>query len=193
MGAVDVQEHETAPRGPGAETTGGAPENSGAPLQAGGAEGPGSRGTDVGLRRGWWRVAITGLVLAAVWWPARPGGRDGFPLSSHPMFGYARAPTSVVDTVLGVGADGQRRPLSPELLAGVSQPKLALVRVREAIAGRRAHALCRDVARRVVGLPAEERPVALEVVTDTWDTLDGLQPGAKPMKRMVHERCEVPR
>lgn len=115
------------------------------------------------------------------------------------MFGYARAPTSEVDTVLGVGADGRRRPLSPALLAGVSQPKLALARVREAIGRGRAAALCRDVARRVAELPAAEagagagaeRPVALEVVSDTWDTLAGLQPGATPRRRVVHERCEV--
>ena len=107
------------------------------------------------------------------------------------MFGYARAPTSVVDTVLGVGADGRRRPLSPELLAGVSQPKLALERIRDAIRGERSEALCKEVARRVIGLPAAERPVALEVVTDTWDTLQVLEPGAEPRRRVVHERCEV--
>jgi hypothetical protein len=150
-------------------------------------------------RGGGWRVVVTLVVVGAVWWPARPGGRDGFPLSSYPMFGYARAPTSEVDTVLGVGADGRRWPLSPALLAGVSQPKLALARVREAIGRGRAAALCRDVARRVAERAAEEvveaeaeRPVALEVVSDTWDTLAGLQPGAVPRRRVVHERCEVP-
>jgi len=139
----------------------------------------------------WWRAVVTLAVLGVVWWPARPGGRDGFPLSSYPMFGYARARTSVVDTVLGVGADGRRWPLSPELLAGVSQPKLALERIREAIRGKRASLLCREVAGRVIELAAEERPVVLEVVTDTWDTLQGLEPGAEPQKRVVHERCEV--
>jgi hypothetical protein len=136
-------------------------------------------------------VVVTAAVLGAVWWPARPGGLDGFPLSSYPMFGYARAPFSVVDTVLGVGADGRRRPLTPEILAGVSQPKLALVRVIEAIKQRRADALCREVAHRVAALPPGERPVALEVVTDTWDTLQALEPGAEPRRRVVHERCEV--
>jgi hypothetical protein len=143
--------------------------------------------------RGWWRVVVTAAVLAAVWWPARPGGADGFPLSSYPMFGYTRAPTSVVDTVLGVGADGQRRPLTPPLLAEVWQPKPALVHVAEAIRHRRAEALCREVAKRVAALPAPERPLALEVVTDTWDTLHALEPGAGPQQRVVHARCEVPR
>lgn len=162
-----------------------------------GARGEGARtpGAARGISGAWWRVAVTIAVLVAVWWPARPGGRDGFPLSSYPMFGYARPSTSVVDTVLGVGADGERRPLSPELLAGVSQPKLALERVRDAIRKERAGALCREVAERVrvqgKELPASERPRTLEVVTDTWDTLEGLEPGAKPRARIVHERCEV--
>jgi hypothetical protein len=136
---------------------------------------------------------ITLVVLGAVWWPARPGGADGFPLSSYPMFGYARPPTSTVETVLGVGADGVRRPLSPGIIAGVSQPKLALARVREAIERRRADVLCGEVARRVAERPAAARPVAIEVVSDTWDTIEGLRPGAEPRRRVVHERCEVPR
>lgn len=179
---MQPEELETGARGEAAETSG---------------AGRGHR-SDSGGSGGWWRVVVTLAVLGAVWWPARPGGHDGFPFSSYPMFGYARPSTSEVDTVLGVGADGQRRPLSPELLAGVSQPKLALERVREAIRRKRAGALCRDVAQRVSAsasakeMPASERPVALEVVTDTWDTLEGLEPGAEPRARIVHERCEVP-
>lgn len=166
---MQPEEPETGARGEGARTPGFAQTGSGE----------------------WWRVVVTVAVLVAVWWPARPGGRDGFPLSSYPMFGYARPSTSEVDTVLGVGADGERRPLSPELLAGVSQPKLALERVRDAIRNERAGALCKEVARRVGERAASERLVALEVVTDTWDTIEGLEPGAQPRARIVHERCEV--
>lgn len=170
------------------------PEEPKASAHGEGAETSGTaRGNSPGASRGAWRVVVTVAVLGAVWWPARPGGRDGFPLSSYPMFGYARPPTSEIDTVLGVDADGQRRPLSPELLAGVSQPKLALERVRDAIRRERAGALCRDVAERVRERVASERVVALEVVTDTWDTLAGLEPGAEPRTRVVHERCEVRR
>jgi hypothetical protein len=195
---VHLQEPEAGPRGEGAATSAEARGSA-----EGGAREPGSedaralvreRGSDdagAGGRRGWVRLAVTIAVLGAVWWPARPGGSDGFPLSSYPMFGYARAPTSVVDTVLGVGADGRRRPLSPELLAGVSQPKLALERIRDAIRHERADALCKEVAARVALLPAEGRPVALEVVSDRWDTLEGLEPGAEPKRRVVHQRCEV--
>jgi hypothetical protein len=173
---------ETGARGEGAETSGEARGNASATEDGGSARGHFS---------GWWRAVVTLAVLGAVWWPARPGGEDGFPLSSYPMFAQARPPTSVVETVLGVDADGRRRPLSPELLAGVRQPKLALERVREAVRRGQAKALCDDVARRVLELPADERPVALEVATETWSTLEGLEPGAKPKRRIVHQRCEV--
>lgn len=195
---MQPEEPKTSAHGEGAETSGTARGNSPGASDATPRAGDGAPPL-VGARasRGAWRVVVTVAVLGAVWWPARPGGRDGFPLSSYPMFGYARPPTSEIDTVLGVGADGQRRPLSPELLAGVSQPKLALERVRDAIRRERAGALCRDVAQRVKqraasGQRADERLVALEVVTDTWDTLAGLEPGAQPRTRIVHERCEVP-
>jgi hypothetical protein len=179
---------QTARHGERAERGGGTPESSPASAGAGAP-----RVRRPGRRPSGWRAVVTVAVLGAVWWPARPGGSDGFPLSSYPMFGYARPPTSKVETVLGVDTDGARRPLSPGLIAGVSQPKLALARVREAIERRHTAALCRDVARRVAERPASERLVALEVVSDTWDTIEGLRPGAAPTKRVVHERCEVAR
>lgn len=182
-GAVQPGQPGAGARGEGAESSGGARGNSSAAEDDGGARGISPSG--------WGRAVVTLAVLGAVWWPARPGGEDGFPLSSYPMFAQARPPTSVVETVLGVGANGRRQPLSPGLLAGVRQPKLALERVREAIRRGRADALCEDVARRVRELPAGERPVALEVVTETWDTLEGLEAGAKPRRRVVHRRCEV--
>lgn len=199
---------EAGARGDDAERSGDARGNSsagedggGARRSPGGAEDVGDargnsgeaedRGSARGNSRGWWRAVVTLAVLGAVWWPARPGGEDGFPLSSYPMFAQARPPTSVVETVLGVDANGRRRPLSPALLAGVRQPKLALERVREAIRRGRAGVLCEDVARRVLELPADERPVALEVVTETWSTLEALEPGSKPQRRIVHQRCEV--
>lgn len=142
-------------------------------------------------RVAWMRVLVTSAVLAAVWWPARPGGVDGFPLSSYPMFGYARAPTSVVDTALGVDADGRRRPLTPTVLVGMPQAKLAMATVQWAVARRRTEGLCEEIAARAAALPSAERPVAIEVVTDTWDTLGALEPGSSPRTRVVHARCEV--
>ncbi len=109
------------------------------------------------------------------------------------MFGYARASTSKIDTVVGIDPDGQRRPLSPALVGGVVHPKLALRRVIEAVAEQRTDALCSDVARRVAAHPPVPRPLELEVVTETWDTLHALDPDAEPLTRVVHARCEVPR
>ncbi|MCX4243480.1 hypothetical protein [Paraliomyxa miuraensis] len=145
------------------------------------------------VRAAWWRVVLTAAVLAAVWWPARPGGTDGFPLSTYPMFGYARAPTSVVETALGVDAAGRKHTLRPVVIVGTSHPKLALATVKRAVAQRRTEGLCREIAARAAALPEEERPVAIEVATETWDTLAAFAPGAEPQRRKVHARCEVSR
>lgn len=137
-------------------------------------------------------MVVTAAVLLAVWWPARPGGTDGFPLSSYPMFGYARAYSSRVDTVLGVRADGRRVPLTPILVGGTGRSKQALATVQAAVVEGRTAGLCREVAGRVsAGVEALEPVIALEVVTDTWDTLGSLEPGAAPRERRVHARCEV--
>lgn len=148
--------------------------------------------TSAALGAARWRLLLTGLVLAAVWWPARPGAEDDFPLSTYPMFGSLRGRVSPVRTVLGVRADGRRVPLSPEVVGGTGNPKQALAIVIDAVRLGRTDALCRRVARRVAATPLEPPVVALEVVTDTWDNLEALEPGAEPRRRRVHARCGVP-
>ncbi|MCA9706183.1 MAG: hypothetical protein KDK70_10070, partial [Myxococcales bacterium] len=79
------------------------------------------------------RLLVTAAVLVAVWWPARPGGTDGFPLSSYPMFGDARSPISRVDTVVGIGPDGRSVTLTPWHLGGTRRSKHALHTVQTAV------------------------------------------------------------
>ena len=145
------------------------------------------------LRTAGRRLAVTAAVLAAVWWPARPGGDDGFPLSTYPMFGYARAPTSAVDTAQGVHVFGRTHLLTPTEIAGTANPKLALATVQRAVARRQTASLCREIAARVAARPREEQLIAVEVVTETWDTLAAWQPKGAPLERVVHARCGVPR
>ncbi len=132
------------------------------------------------------------FVVGLVWWPVRPGATDGFPLSTYPMFGYARSTRSVVHTVLGVEADGRRRPLTPLLVGGTARPKHALSTAQNAVLGGRSRALCQEVLARVIATPPDEPIVAVEVVTETWNTLASVDPGTHPLGRSVHARCEVP-
>jgi len=140
----------------------------------------------------WRRIGLTALLVALVWWPARPGAEDDFPLSTYPMFGHVRASSSPVRTVLGVRADGRRVPLTPVLVGGTANGKQALSTALNAVRLGRTEALCDAVARRVAAAPPQPPVVALEVVTDVWDTLGALEPGAAPRERRVHARCEVP-
>jgi len=138
-----------------------------------------------------WRVLVTGLVLAAVWWPARPGATDGFPFSTYPMFAEPRAARSQVHTVLGVRSDGRRVPLRPAVVGGSVDAKHALHTVMSAVVEGRAVGLCEAVRGRVEGSASDEGVVAIEVVTDTWDPRRGLEPEVGPLERVVHARCEV--
>lgn len=138
------------------------------------------------------RLSVTALLLVAVWMPARPGAEDGFPFSTYPMFGYARTERSVIETVVGVEADGRRRPLTPWHIAGTTRAKQALATARAAIRRGTAADLCRDVAARIAERPLPADLVSVEVVSDTWRALDVIEPGAGPLERQVHARCEVP-
>lgn len=140
----------------------------------------------------WRRIGLTGLLIALVWWPARPGAEDDFPLSTYPMFGHVRASSSPVRTVLGVRADGRRVPLTPALVGGTANAKQALATALNAVRLGHTEALCDTVARRVAASAPQPPLIALEVVTDVWDTLGALEPGATPSERRVHARCEVP-
>lgn len=137
------------------------------------------------------RLGLTVALLGAVWWPARPGGTDGFPFSTYPMFGYARAPTSVVDIVLGVDSNEDRVPLTPWHVGGTPRPKHALHAVQTAVANGRAADLCREVAQRSRSSPLPRVVYRLEVVTEHWDTRGSMAPDAAPQRRRVHARCMV--
>lgn len=143
-------------------------------------------------RTAWIRLVVTGLLLGAVWRPALPGAEDGFPFSTYPMFGYAQSGETVVETVVGVEADGRRRPLTPWHVAATTRTKQALATARAAVRRGQTLPLCREVAARLVQRPLPTTFVAVEVVSDTWRTLDVIEPGAGPLDRQVHARCEVP-
>ena len=150
---------------------------------------------------------LVALALPVTW----ERGEDGFPRSSYPMFAEARGREASIPTVVGVHADGRRHPLDPETIGATRWPNLAARRVLDATREGTADELCREVATRV----RDDQTVALEVVTETFDTLDyfvfswpsgptpprdaGQSPaalftaGPLPLRRQVHTRCAVAR
>lgn len=133
-------------------------------------------------------LAVVLVLLVPLAWP---WGFDSFPVSSYPMFARPRAEIATVQTVVGVRETGERVTLSPELIGDTRWTNLAARLVLDAVtAGADASArLCGRVAARVAA--AREDLVALEVVTETFDSVAHLTEGAPPISVRVHARCEV--
>jgi hypothetical protein len=130
-----------------------------------------------------WLVTV-GVALAVLAPAFLPGGADGFPISTYPMFTSDRGRVVDLDTVVLVDG-GDRRRLSPEVIGGTDEIVLASATVSRAIrAGPAAlERLCREVAGRV------GRADTIEVVTERHDTVALLQDDAPPLRTTVHERC----
>lgn len=134
------------------------------------------------------------LVCVTVWPVLRQPPRDSFPHSTYPMFSENRPPIADIDLVVGVTRAGDRRTLSPELIAGTEEVIVAGSLVRRSVA-RGAEAisrLCRDAAERV-GTGGSREVVAVEVVTDRLDAVEWFAGDHTPLATETHLRCEVPR
>lgn len=133
------------------------------------------------------RWVVTACVAAAVLTPAvLPGGADGFPISTYPMFTSDRGREVALDTVVLVDGDGRHR-LSPKVVGGTDEIVLAAVVVGDAIAGGPVELdrLCREVAARV------DRTGTLEIVTERHDAVALLRDDEPPVDVEVHHRCEA--
>ena len=133
-------------------------------------------------------LAVVLVLLVPLAWP---WGADSFPVSSYPMFARPRAQVATVQTVVGVRETGERVVLSPELIGDTHWTNLAARLVLDAVmAGAEASGrLCERVAARVAA--EREDVVALEVVTETFDSVAHLTEGAPPIAVRVHARCEA--
>jgi hypothetical protein len=108
-------------------------------------------------------------------------------MSTYPMFARDRGDTAWVDTVVARGPSGERRRLSPHLIAGTDEPIQAAATVTRALASGSAPALCDAVSARL-GPGGDD--TAVEVVSEHHD-LD--QPDAgSPLSVVVHDTCAVP-
>lgn len=133
------------------------------------------------------------VLVALVLWPLTwPDGRDDFPLSPYPMFARGRGtPVLTVSHVLGVGRDGVRSPVAPELVASYSALQ-AMASVQSAVASGSARPFCREIAARVSSsVPADLRPISLEVATSSYDVVAYFDGDTRARDRRVHARCPV--
>lgn len=142
----------------------------------------------------WGPRLITLAVVIVLAYPALGDPpRDGFPLSTYPMFAVDRGPVTQITTAIGRDPDGDRVLLSPHLLAGTDEPIMAVRTARTAVGDGRADEWCREVAGRVVDGPTRVAAVdTVEIVTETHDGAATLTADAPPISVTVHATCAVP-
>lgn len=135
----------------------------------------------------WGRRAVMAAALVAIATPV-VRDRDSFPLSTYPM--YAGATPRVIGFATAVGYDsaGRERRLSLGAIARTDDALIAQAAVRDAIAGGRADAFCREVAGRVGG-----DVVRVEVVEERHDVIAWAERRPSLEVRAVRAACEVTR
>jgi hypothetical protein len=144
----------------------------------------------------WAALLAAGAVALVVLWPllAHPD-RDGFPLSTYPMFSTRRTRTEPLYTVVGIAADGSQEWLDPRLVNGTAEVVEAAVAVEREVVSGHAGRLCAEVAQRVTaeGGARAQRLSRLEVVTVRYDAVAYFADGVRrPLDRTVAAACSLP-
>jgi hypothetical protein len=137
-------------------------------------------------------IAIVIVALVVLSPALRTSPRDGFPLSTYPMFATDVGRTARIDTAVGLRADGSTAMLSPQLVTGTGEVILAASTVTNAVnAGPdRAAGLCAEIASRVAG--HRTGIVEVRLATETYDAVDYFDGDKTPTAVEVHATCAVP-
>lgn len=140
------------------------------------------------------RIVVTAAVVALLLSPVVLD-RDGFPLSTYPMYSRARPDVVSFVTAYGVGDDGARTRLSLAAVGASDDPLVVAGELRAAIDTGRADARCAEIAERVgrSGTTVDSGPVvAIEVVRERRDAVAQVTEGDGLLERRVEATCEVP-
>lgn len=138
-----------------------------------------------------WRPLVMVVVVLVVAFPAlRQPPRDGFPLSTYPMFAAERDREVVVATAVGIGAerDDVER-LDPHIIADTDEVMLAAETVRLALEDGGGGRLCAEIADRLVGDAGLD---TVELRLETYDAVDYFDGDKAPLDFTVAASCEVP-
>lgn len=127
-------------------------------------------------------IAVVVVLLAPVLLD-----RDGFPLSTYPMYSRARPDAVDLVTAQGVDADGARLTLSLATIGSSDDPLIVAGELRAAIRDGRAEERCLEIAARAGG--RDTTIVAVEVVTERHDVVEHVEGDPSLVRRTVHARC----
>jgi hypothetical protein len=135
------------------------------------------------------RGAIVVAVVAILFAPVVLD-RDGYPLSTYPMYARNRSATVSFVTARGVTAEGDPVRLSLSSIGASDDPLIVAGELRAVVRRDEANDRCREIAARV-GTDERAEVVSVEVVTERHDTLVTLDGGDGLIDEVVHARCPV--
>jgi hypothetical protein len=138
------------------------------------------------------RILITAGVVGALVAPV-VADRDGFPLSTYPMYSRSRGDAVTFATAQAVADDGGAATLTLAVIGDSDDPLIVAGELRDAIRDGRAPQRCDEIARRASrwdGLPADA--VSIEIVTERHDVVAQVEGSPSLLERTVHASCAVP-
>lgn len=137
------------------------------------------------------RILITAGVVGALVAPVVLD-RDGFPLSTYPMYSRARGDAVTFATAQAVDASGTVATLSLAVIGDSDDPLIVAGELRDAIRDGRAPQRCAEIARRAAewdGLPPGT--ATIDVVTERHDVVAQVEGASSLLDRRVHASCPV--
>jgi hypothetical protein len=138
------------------------------------------------------RILITTAVGVALVAPV-VFDRDGFPLSTYPMYSRTRGDAVTLATAQAVDADGTTSTLTLAVIGDSDDPLVVAGELRDAIRAGNSDRRCLEIAERAAGwdgLPGST--VTIEVATERHDVVARVEGGQSLLERTVHASCEVP-
>jgi hypothetical protein len=137
------------------------------------------------------RILITAGVVGALVAPVVLD-RDGFPLSTYPMFSRTRSDAVTLVTAQAIAANGDALPLTLGVIGDSDDPLIVAGELRDAIRTGRADQRCEEIASRAgrwTGLPPGA--TRIELVTERRDVIAHVEGSPSLLERTVHASCEV--
>ena len=137
------------------------------------------------------RLLITAGVVVALLVPLALD-RDGFPLSTYPMYSRARGDEVTFATAQAVDAGGVTSALTLRVIGDSDDPLIVAGELRDAIRNGRAAERCEEIARRAAAWSGlSPGSVGIEVVTERHDVVAQVEGDHSTLDRTVHATCEV--
>ena len=140
--------------------------------------------------------ALTIVMLGAVLEPIlHAAPKDGFPLSTYPMFSARRGVETTLSHAVALSKGKPPRPLAPRF-AGSDEVLQAKVTIQSAVdrGPRATKELCGAIAARVAAAGEALADVdTVEIRTDTYHAIAYFEGKTEPIASKLHARCRVVR